>query len=372
MSAEKRVALLQAELHELREHLQTVMEEHETANEEAQSLNEELQSSNEELQSANEELETTNEELQSSNEELTTVNEELNVKTAELQSMNQRLHAIQNAIAYPLLIFDRTKRLLNFNPGARQLFRLTDSDIGADVRDAGTLAEVPPLMRLIDSALARRKDPHLQLELGGRSFDVRIQLFRNMKGVVEGGVVNLVDNTEIVHALAENRVTRERLSSILEATPAIVTMKDLGGAYVYVNRRFTAMLRAKAEAVLGHTDEDLFGKEVAAALREHDLEVVKRKKAVEVTERYGLGAAGRTWSSSKFPLFDAKKRVYSICTVSLDMTERIAYEQQLELFKRAFSASNQGVLILEPEGKDAGRNAGRLQSRWDAYRYDRR
>ena len=359
VSAQERVSALEAELAELREHLQTVMEEHETANEEAQSLNEELQSSNEELQSSNEELETTNEELQSSNEELTTVNEELNVKTAELQSMNQRLHAIQNAIAYPLLIFDRTKRLLNFNPSARSLFRLSEADIGAEMRDAGTLAEVQPLTRLVESALERRKEPRLQLELGARSFEVQIQLFRNAKLAVEGCVASLVENTEIVRALAENLLNRERLSSILEATPAIVTMKDLGGAYVYANRRFSAMLRTKPESIIGRTDEELFGREAAAALREHDLEVVKRKKAIEVTERYGLGGAGRIWSSSKFPLFDAKKRVQSVCTVSLDMTERIAYEQQLELFKRAFSASNQGVLILEPEGKDAGRNAGR-------------
>ena len=355
MPAAEQVARLQAELSEVREHLQTVMEEHETANEEAQSLNEELQSSNEELQSANEELETTNEELQSSNEELTTVNEELNVKTTELQSMNQRLHAIQNAINYPLIVFDRGRRLLNFNPPARQLFRLADTDLGGALADAGTLGELEALMRLIDTALARKKERRLQLEHAARSFEAQIHLFRNVRGGVEGGVASLVDNTEIVGALAEASTHRERLSSILEATPAIVTMKDLGGAYLYANRRFCELLHAKPEALVGHTDEDLFGKEMGLALREHDLEVVKRKKALEFTEHYVLGGRGRTWSSSKFPLLDGKRRVQSVCTVSLDMTERIAYEQQLELFKRAFSASNQGVLILEPVAKSAGK-----------------
>ncbi|MBV9361549.1 MAG: PAS domain-containing protein [Betaproteobacteria bacterium] len=356
MAPAEQVSRLQSELAEVREHLQTVMEEHETANEEAQSLNEELQSSNEELQSANEELETTNEELQSSNEELTTVNEELNVKTTELQSMNQRLHAIQNAITYPLLVFDRAKRLLNFNPAARQLFRLSEGDIGGELGEAGTLGEAKSLMRLIETALTRKKDPRLQLEHAERSFEVQIQLFRNVRGGVEGGVASLVDNTDITRALAENRTNRERLSSILEATPAIVTMKDLGGSYIYANRRFCDMLHTRPESVIGHTDEELFGKDVAAELREHDLEVVKRKKATEVTEHYLLDGKGRVWSSSKFPLFDAKRRVQSVCAVSLDMTDRIAYEQQLELFKRAFSASNQGVLILEPEVGKSGKD----------------
>ena len=354
MPAEERVAQLQAELADVREHLQTVIEEHATANEEMQSLNEEVQSANEELQSSNEELETTNEELQSSNEELTTVNEELSVKTAEMQSMNQRLQAVQNAIAYPLLIVDRAKRLLNFNPGARALFRLNDGDMASEMRHAGTLGEASALIRLVDSALAKKKEPRAQLELGERSFEVQIQLLRNAKSGVEGAVASLVENTDIVRALAENRLNRERLSSILEATPAIVTMKDLSGAYVYANRRFSDMLRARPESIVGHTDEELFGKDVGTALREHDLEVIRRKKSAQVTEQYGLGGTDRIWSASKFPLFDAKKRVQSVCTISLDMTERIAYEQQLELLKRAFSASNQGVLIFEPDVGKAG------------------
>src|SRR5207253_10617842 len=46
-----------------------------------------------------------------------------------------------------------------------------------------------------------------------------------------------------------------------------------------------------------------------------------------------------------------------VCPVSRVMTERIAYERQLELLKRAFSASNQGLLILEVNGGDALRVA---------------
>jgi two-component system, chemotaxis family, CheB/CheR fusion protein len=330
MSAEQRAAHLQVELNEVREQLQTVLEEHETTNEEMQSLNEELQSTNEELQSSNEELETTNEELQSSNEELTTVNEELNVKTTEMQSVNQRLHAIQNAIAYPLLIVDRAKKLLNFNPAARQLLRLSDADLGQDVRVSGTLGDMRELIRLVDQAFAKKSEPRLQLEIGERSFEVQIQLFRDIKGAVEGAVASFVENTEIVRALADTRLHRERLSSILEATPAIVTMKDLSGVYLYANRRFSDMLGATIEAIVGRTDEELFGKEPGAGLHERDLDVVRRKKALEVVESYGLGGAGRTWSSSKFPLFDAKKRVQSVCTIGLDMTERLRDQRTIE------------------------------------------
>ena len=351
-SAAGRISRLERELHEAREHLQTVLEEQETASEELQSLNEELQSSNEELQSSNEELETTNEELQSANEELTTVNEELNVKSAELQSINQRLQAIQGSIVHPLLVLDRSRRLLNFNPSARQLFRLTDADVGVDVRAAGTLGDVRELTRALEQAFQKKLEPRLQIPLKGRAFELQIQLFKGAKGSVEGAVASFVDNTEIIHALQASREARQQLSGILEATPAIVTMKDAAGAYEYANARFCDLLKTTPEAVKGRTDEDLFGPAVAAMLQDNDHEVVRKKRPMEFTEKYSVGNQRRIWSSSKFPILDSRKRVQSVCTVSLDMTERIVYEQQLELFKRAISASNQGILILEASGRD--------------------
>lgn len=346
-TAGARIRELESELHDAREHLQTVLEEQETASEELQSLNEELQSSNEELQSSNEELETTNEELQSANEELTTVNEELNVKSGELQSMNQRLQAIQSAIVHPLLTVDRSRRLLSFNPAARQLFRLTEADLGADLRAAGTLADVRPLTRLVEQAYQRKTEPRLQLELSGRRFEAQIQLLRGAKGAIDGAVASFVENTDIVRALETADEAREQLSSILEATPAVVTMKDAGGAYRYANRRFCELLRTTAEAIKGRTDEELFGAPAAALLQEHDHEVVRKKRAIEFVETYPLAGENRIWTSAKVPLLDSRRRVHSICTVSLDMTERIAHERQLELFRTAISASNQGILILQ-------------------------
>jgi two-component system, chemotaxis family, CheB/CheR fusion protein len=344
----ERAERLQKELDELREHLQTVREEQETTSEELQSLNEELQSSNEELQSSNEELETTNEELQSSNEELTTVNEELNVKSAELQSMNQRLNAIQSSIVHPLLVIDRDRNIISFNPAARLLFRLSEADLGSEYRAAGTLCEVEALKPLIDQAFRRKADARVQLEHAERKFEVQVQVFKGARGGVDGAVASFIDNTQILDALEDSRTSRQQLSSILESTPAIVTMKDLNGVYQYVNKRFAQMIGKPAEAIVGRTDDELFGRDTSAKLQEHDYEVIKKKKPLEVSEAFQVGAETRMWNSSKVPLVDARKRVQSVCTVSLDLTERIAHEQQLELFRRAFSASNNGLLIADP------------------------
>lgn len=343
----ERIRKLEQELAGTRDHLQTVIEEQETSNEELQALNEELQSANEELQSSNEELETANEELQSANEELTTVNQELNVKTNELQLLNQRLHAIQAAIVYPLIIVDRNRHLVNFNPAARLLLRFNNSDIGSHLKLVPSRIDLHEVIDAIETALTKGSEPRFQFGDGDRSFEVQVQLFRDQSDAIEGAIVSFVENTQIVSALAESRLNRDRLSRILEGTPAIVTMKDLSGAYAYANRRFSEITGLSTADVVGKTDEDIFGVEQGAELRRHDFEVIAKKMPQEFVEPLEFSGTTRILQSSKFPLLDVKQRVQSVCTVSLDRTERFVHERQLELFQRAMAAASNGVLILE-------------------------
>ncbi|WP_437303750.1 chemotaxis protein CheB [Sorangium sp. So ce388] len=344
---EEQIRRLEQELAAAREHLQTVIEEHDTASEELQALNEELQSSNEELQSTNEELETTNEELQSANEELTTLNQEINVKSSELMTLNQRLVAIQNAIAYPLLVVDKNLRLTDYNPASRYLFRISEVDRGQHIRAALSHLSVEPVLEMIGESMRERRAMRLQLEVLDRHFEACVQLIDGSKGEVDGLVLSFVDNTELVHALTQSRVSKERLSAIVDNTPALVTMKDSIGAYVYVNQRFCDVLGRSEKEVLGRTDEELFGPKAGSALRERDFEVLKSRSPMWLEESLHVGGKLRYWLSSKFPLLDDRRTAQSVCTIALDITERVLQEQHLKVFKRVVSASNAGLAILE-------------------------
>ncbi|WP_437731230.1 chemotaxis protein CheB [Sorangium sp. So ce1335] len=349
LAPEDQIRRLEQELAAAREHLQTVVEEHDTASEELQALNEELQSSNEELQSTNEELETTNEELQSANEELTTLNQEVNVKSAELMTLNQRLVAIQNAIAYPLLVVDRNLRLTDYNPASRHLFRISEVDRGQHIRAALSHLSVEPVLEMVAASFQERRPMRHQLEVLDRHFEACIQLIDGSKGEVDGAVLSFVDNTELVHALTQSRVSRERLAAILDNTPALVTMKDSIGAYVYVNQRFCDVLGRSEKDVLGKTDEELFGQKAGSAMRERDFEVLKSRSPLWLEETLHAGGKLRYWLSSRFPLLDDRRNAQSVCNIALDITERVLQEQHLKVFKKVVSASNAGLAILESE-----------------------
>jgi two-component system CheB/CheR fusion protein len=347
------VARMREELEALREHLQSITEEQDVSNEELQALNEELQSANEELQSSNEELETTNEELQSTNEELTTLNEEINVKSAELVVASQQSLAVQTAIVYPLLMLDRQKRLLSFNPAAKHLFKLSDEEIGNVFWADSNEFDFTLVIKLFDRALRSGTDVSEQIKVRERSFEIKVQLIRSGRREIDGAVVSFVENTQILIALEESKAIRERLSSILENTPAMVVMKDSSGIYLYANRRFYEATGKSQADVIGSTDDEIFGPEMGRLLRDRDFKVANSKTAIQTDEVLALGSSSLVWAASRFPLFDAQGRVQSVCTVALDITERTEQERKLLLFREAISSSHAYLAIFK-EGQGGG------------------
>src|SRR5690606_29990919 len=109
----------------------------------------------------------------------------------------------------------------------------------------------------------------------------QVQIFLGDKEAVGGAVVSFIDNTEITMALDEARVMKSRMSSIIDNTPAMVSMKDLSGVYIFANNRFCEVTGKPLEDVVGCTDDELFGKDVAKQIREKDFEVLKREEALQ-------------------------------------------------------------------------------------------
>lgn len=152
--------------------------------------------------------------------------------------------------------------------------------------------------------------------------------------------------------LIKAKATRKRLSDILENTPAMVTMKDPVGVYIYANERFCALVGLPRSKVLGKTDEEIFGSEFGSQIRARDFETLKTREAMAFDEKAVIEGRQYWWTSSKFPLLDSARKAQAVCTVSLDITERALRESQLEIFRRAVSSASNGIALLEkePEG----------------------
>src|SRR6266702_5108663 len=89
-------------------------------------------------------------------------------------------------------------------------------------------------------------------------------------------------NTEIDRA-------REQLRTILDATTAIIYLKDAEGRYLFVNRQFQEVFGLQRAEVLGKLDEEVLPPEVAGTLHGNDRHVLEARAPHELEELIPAG-----------------------------------------------------------------------------------
>jgi two-component system CheB/CheR fusion protein len=199
--------LLERELRETRERLQSLIEEYETALEELKSSNEELVSVNEELQSTNEELEASKEELQSVNEELHTVNGELSGKVDALDRSNADLANLFESTRVATVFLDRELVIRSFTPAVSQFFNMLPSDRGRPITDLSSRISLSTLAKDVESVLANGQslERTVSQDGGTRHYLARVAPYRDGGQQIEGAVLSFIDVTSLTEAEAQQK-----------------------------------------------------------------------------------------------------------------------------------------------------------------------
>jgi len=328
VSPAARVQELEQELSATKAHLQTTVEELETSNEELQALNEELQSANEELQSANEELETSNEELHSTNEELTTLNEELNVKSSEMAALNIHLENIQNSIQQPLFVVDQNMQLVRSNMACSVLFKPEDAIKIRNIRLLPTRYDLTEAFDVIENCVKGGvAHTSKRINAGDKIFDLIVRTLKTDVEGTNGAVILLVDMTKYMEVLKNSEDNEKMLHSILRNLPASVNLKDPSGRYTFVNDQFTDVFGIRKGDIIGKTDDHVFGELRASTIREQDFKAISNKSSVRFEEQVEVDGKTMTFFTAKVPLLDSENAPRSVCTISLDMSEKKLAEE---------------------------------------------
>ena len=130
-------------------------------------------------------------------------------------------------------------------------------------------------------------------------------------------------------------------------TTAVIYVKEAGGRYFFVNRRFEEIFGLRADHIIGFTDHQIFPRHFADSFRSNDVEVLERNSTVEYEETAPHLDGLHTYISIKFPLRDQAGIPYALCGISTDISERKqaenllrSHEQQLRL---ALSSTQSGV-----------------------------
>jgi len=131
--------------------------------------------------------------------------------------------------------------------------------------------------------------------------------------------------------LSESKYKRD-LQDIMQHSPAIIFIKDVHGAYTFINQKGEDTLRLRSDQILGKTDFDLYSQSDAQTLQLNDKSVLHKKIAIEVDENIKLHNSSHIFSTIKYPLFNESGDIYAICGISTDISEK---KEQTEKLRRS-------------------------------------
>jgi PAS domain S-box-containing protein len=147
-----------------------------------------------------------------------------------------------------------------------------------------------------------------------------------LRGLVQSLEERVQERKQAEEAL---RASQRRLQDIIDNSSALVSVKDLEGRYLLVNRRTEEIFQRDKEELIGRTDDQLLPPELALVHRQNDRQALAAGRAIEVEEVVPQADGLHTYISIKAPLCDEAGRPSAVCGISTDITERKLVEEQL-------------------------------------------
>lgn len=140
-----------------------------------------------------------------------------------------------------------------------------------------------------------------------------------------------------------------RFSSVVNALPSSLSLKDKNQRYVFVNKIYEQNYGVRAEDVIGKRieDLDLNTPEILASIVAQDMAVLEQGRSFsgEAT-RIGRDGVERSALVSKFPVYDKDGNVELIATLWTDISEQMAVQKTLEDARARLRAITDNVPIM--------------------------
>jgi len=141
------------------------------------------------------------------------------------------------------------------------------------------------------------------------------------------------------------RTSEQRLQDIIDHTTAVIFVKDLELRYLLINREYERLHRVGREEIRGKSDFDIHPREVAEALRAHDLRVIETGEPSQFEEVVPSVDGKRVYLAVKFLLRDRAGKPYGVCGIATDITSlkraeemQIAVAREREMLMRQRAA----------------------------------
>jgi len=143
--------------------------------------------------------------------------------------------------------------------------------------------------------------------------------------------------------------SNEKIQAIMENTTALIYIKNCKGKYVLVNKMFLITYNLSEEKVYDKNDYELFSEEIAMKIINNDNLVFKSGKSHEFEEEIYQQNTKHIFLSVKVPLHDTDGKLYGLCSISTNITDRKRSEERLKLFESVFNHAKEAIVITDNE-----------------------
>ena len=195
---------------------------------------------------------------------------------------------------------------------------------------------------------AKRKD--------GSLFDVQLSasLVTDDTGKPISMMASFVDITKRKQAEEKLRESEERFRTIFETARDFIFLKDRDSKFTAVNPAMEQLYGIPASKFIGKTGETLFGKEMAARLREEDIRVLRGEIIVEEHPSPAKGSTD-VHHIIKVPMRDSAGEIIGLCGIGRDITERKHMEDALreseERFRTIVEQAAEAIVAHDLDGR---------------------
>lgn len=129
---------------------------------------------------------------------------------------------------------------------------------------------------------------------------------------------------------------------IIDTLPDLIWLKDVDGKYLACNPMFERLYGATEDQIIGKTDDDFVGPELAAFFRMHDMNAMRAGRPTINEETLTFADTGMQFEAEtiKTPLKNENGNIIGVLGIARDISARKKFEKELKLEKTNAEKAN--------------------------------
>ncbi len=161
------------------------------------------------------------------------------------------------------------------------------------------------------------------------------------------------DITGQKHSESELFTTKNLLKSIFDNALLNISVKDLNGRYMHVNRAFEKNFDIKSDEIFGKTDYDLLPLEDANKFQKEETQLIKTNQLLQKEIQFSLNNEVQYYSVNKFPINGENGKSFALGVISENITERkiaeIKLKESREILYNFMDSATDGFILLDSQ-----------------------